>query len=71
MKKLPEPSGLAHGNKISKKKIKMPTRFILTYVDALWPQMYSITFKEGETMSYVQKRLLLNNNRHGSCYGLN
>ena len=34
-KNLPEPSVLTHGNKISSEKIKMPTRFILTYVDVL------------------------------------
>ena len=34
-KNLPEPLVLAHGNKISSEKIKMPTRFILTYVDVL------------------------------------
>lgn len=34
-KSLPEPSVLAHGNKVSSEKIKMSTRFILTYGDVL------------------------------------
>lgn len=73
-KNLPEPSVLAHGNKISSEKIKMPTRFMLTYVDVLQSYTHSITFKvqEGETMSFFKVLLLkTENNRHGFCYRLN
>jgi hypothetical protein len=51
------------GNKISKEKIKMPTRFILMYVDVLWFKRGPIIFKveERAAMPFVMVLLLKSN----------